>query len=375
MQGRMARPNLQLFVLILVLAFSSWGLAKPNSKSKAKESSSEASSEYNPLEAIKDLNNQSADFYDFLMRYQGQFVPKQELQKQIEALRIATEAYLNKLGVQFQIEKRSMKDAQFEGAAIQKIDFPAFVLQSVHEGSGFVDQNAEFLRLILADPAMAKTRLILNPYLQVENSRIQGFFEKETRRIEFSVPALSYRVGGLGDTLRHEFRHAQEQFQLEQGRPTLASWVFKNSSSQVSEATAPYSEFLRLDEIDTHRLDVEYLTETAPGFEKYNLDKSKLVELRRFRSSTLDFKKQILSRLETDTRLVFWKLADLNFKNLIQWQCLSQELMMVCQAKLDKGMPYQTVELTLPIQLLQTQNAQIPTEQIQHAIEWALSQI
>lgn len=300
------------------------------------------------LEKIKTLNNQSADFYEFLLRYQGQFVPKNLLNQEVRNLEKETEQYLSSAQILFQKEIRTLEDVQFEGAAIEKISFAVYEIKNVVGDDESLDENARFIKSVLSQPYMQKNKLILNPFLQVERSGIQGFFESKNKKIEVGITALSYRVFGLGDTLAHELRHAEEQWKIENAQSSLASWILRG----LAVDDDPYSEFLRLDEIQTHRMDIQFLTEQAPLLEKNNPDPSKLKGMREFRQQTLDFKKVMLQNMEDRARSSLYWLMTAQAEGKVIWQCAKiQAPLMRCKAADLSGAQAQTVEVQFSLQL------------------------
>lgn len=318
----------------------------------------------NPLETIKPLNNLSADFYDFLMRFQGQVVPGKALQEQISLVENQTEKYLQSLGVIFTKELLSKEDFNFEGTFIQKATFTTFQIQSVEASE---DLNSQFFAAMKSDIHTQDLKLVLNPFLQMTTGAIQGYFEPQSKSLVFGITALSYRVGGLGDTLAHEARHAYEHAKLLDGEFTLASWVLRSSQ----KTNVVYSDFVRLDEIETHRQDVDYLVNKAPEFEKYFVDKSSLGRLREARAETLKFKQETLQRLTQSSRQFLQKLSQLLTSGTSNLSCVAEARgpLLFCQVSGVQGGAYDAAEIRF------VNDSKPATQQIQELIQQSLDQL
>jgi hypothetical protein len=108
-----------------------------------------------------------------------------------------------------------------------------------------------------------------------------------------------------------------------------------------------YSEFLRLDEIETHRQDIDYLENQAPEFEKYVVDKSGLKRLRQARAETLKFKQETLQRLVQSSRQFLSKLSQLLSSGSAKMFCAAETKgpLFMCQVSGVQGAAYETAEI------------------------------
>ncbi|MDG0818269.1 hypothetical protein [Bdellovibrio svalbardensis] len=289
------RYGLLAFLFILFAGLPQGASAKNFKRPNTPPESQSTAAGPNALELVKPLNTLSADFYDFVLRYGGRLIPAKDLQPWIVRMHEASEAYFNSIGVKFSIQTVKREQMEFQGSYVEKISYNLYTLTSVENAS---ELNGEFIQGILQDESLGDLKLIYDPFLQLWSGPIQGFFEPSTYSLVFSTTALSYRVGGLGDTLTHEIRHAQEHNAILKGFPSLASFTFLSNKSSPEV----YSQFLRLDEAETHALDIQFLVETAPSLEALLTDKSSLKRLREARQKSLEFKRETLQRIIASTQ-------------------------------------------------------------------------
>ncbi|KHD87945.1 MAG: hypothetical protein OM95_11815 [Bdellovibrio sp. ArHS] len=350
-------------LLYFILGFSFvffTGLSKIYAKNKKTPPPPIESLEVNPLEKVKAFSNLTADFYDFVLRYNGRLIPGKALQPWIAKIESATQAYFASIGVQYKTQVVKRENLEFQGSYIDKMSYRLFIPTEALEPT---EMNGLFFFQTLNDDRFSDLQLTFDPFLPLWSGPIQGFFEPATNSLYFSVTALSYRTGGLGDTLQHELRHALEHRQLLEGKDTLASFTLMSTQS-TSEV---YSDFLRLDEIETHLLDIAYLKEEAPLLENNVLEKSSLKRLREERNRNLEFKKETVLRLLKNS---FSYLTKLKMQiGSLQCQTDTEPILRVCTTDKVIGETYDRIEIRF------TNNQQTDTQKVSALIDWALKKI
>ncbi|WP_155722563.1 hypothetical protein [Bdellovibrio bacteriovorus] len=312
---------------------------------------------------VKPFSNLTADFYDFVLRYNGRLIPQKDLQPWFIKIQNAAEDYFKSIGVQYQLEMVKREDLEFQGSFIEKISYPLFIISEVSESR---ESNGQFFEKVLADDRFQNLKMVFDPFLPLWSGPIQGFFEPSSNSLYFSVTALSYRTGGLGDTLEHELRHVLENENLLAGVSTLAS-ITLIADKKTSEV---YSDFLRLDEIDTHMSDIDFLTEKAPGLEENVLDKSSLKRLREERNRNLEFKKETARRLLKNSFRYLSKFKA-NIRT-IALNCRADETspLRICKTSDIEGESYDQIEIRFP-----ADSAQTDLQKVTELLEWSMQRL
>lgn len=309
----------------------------------------------NSLELIQPLNNLTADFYDFVLRYGGRLIPGKDLQPWIAKMHAASEAYLTAIGAEYSTKTIKREQLEFQGSFVEKISYNLYTITAIKNPQ---ELNGDYLATLLNDNDLQELQLIFDPFLQLWSGAIQGYFEPASLALVFSTSALSYRVGGLADTLAHESFHAREHAALLRGEPSLASFTFfsRKPSAEV------YAQFLRLDEADTHALDIEYLQTTAPTLEALVTDKSSLKRLREARQKALEFKIETLQRIIANTQGLLSLLRDeVQNQGLTELGCAPepQSPLILCRFTIAEGNAYERLEIRWAPQSPSPQPAQL----------------
>ncbi|WP_373999655.1 hypothetical protein [Bdellovibrio bacteriovorus] len=354
--------TLLYFILGFCFVFFT-GLSTTYAKPKRGEKPAPISSVNNPLEMVKPFSNLTADFYDFVLRYNGRLIPGKDLQPWITKIQNSAEDYFNSIGVQYELQMVKREDMEFQGSFIEKLSYPLFIISGVSEAR---ESNGQFFEKVLSDSRLQSLKLVFDPFLPLWSGPIQGFFEPSSNSLYFSVTALSYRTGGLGDTLEHELLHALENENLLKGSLTLAA-ITLMADQRTPEV---YSDFLRLDEIETHLLDIEFLTKQAPQLEENVLDKGSLKRLREERNKNLEFKKETVQRLLKNSLRYLSKLRE-NIST-VAMNCRADDILplRVCKTSEITGESYDKVEIRFPATTPQTD-----LQKMKELLDWSLQRL
>ncbi|MNJ92622.1 hypothetical protein D3C87_102960 [compost metagenome] len=218
-------------------------------------------SNHEPLAEIKNLQMTHVEFLDFLSARKGQTLEPAELSHWIQRAEKATTEYFENAGIQFTRESVVHEGIDFNGVKIPRLAYDVYkIVESKQEGS----PNALFFNGVLKNSKLKSLSLIYDPFLSIRQAGVSGYFLNSPHQIWFSWNSLVGRRWGTGDTLRHEVQHAFEYQKIREGRPTLASFQFIGKEKR-EEA---YSDFMSLDEIETHLRDVRFLKNIVPRLEK-----------------------------------------------------------------------------------------------------------
>lgn len=121
----------------------------------------------------------------------------------------------------------------------------------------------------------------------IEDPSSYAYYDSTNNRISISNTVLFMDMSGVSSTLAHEMHHYYEQVKLWNGEQTLARIALRNSPAK--ERDDGYTNFLRIDEFETHILDLRSFVNTKRvqgRWEKLSaqLDEEKLANIKKYYS-------------------------------------------------------------------------------------------
>jgi hypothetical protein len=142
------------------------------------------------------------------------------------------------------------------------------------------DLTAQMLDGVLQNKKLAGLKIILDPFLFLSRMNTMGGFEPKEFRLVLTQFAIAQDALGIGSTFRHEIQHAFENVKLKDGEKTLSSF---QGSQRIPKENGPYTNFMSMDELETHLRDLRFLKNIAPTHDKYLGDEltAKAIELRK----------------------------------------------------------------------------------------------
>jgi len=174
--------------------------------------------------------------------------------RQIEKL---TEEYFNAAGIGFKKNGRlsavkGLKDSGYYMALHQ-----VYVLSGSAQGN----EVARLLYGLQSHPDFKKhpAKVILDPLYAINNQDSYAHFTGSNYQIGIGSHVFMHNKLGIGADFRHEIQHYIEQVKIQKGEMSLARLELKNPDGKKEVA---YSDYLKMDEIESHLRDLRYYTNT-----------------------------------------------------------------------------------------------------------------
>jgi hypothetical protein len=260
---------------------------------------------------VKAVHEEQIAFVDFLKSKvremkKGDLIEQSEIQEWINRIDSATFEYFKDAGILYKKVPVVRKQVQIGPAIVPELTYNVYRIES----SSTTTPTARLLNGTLQQSKLNGLKITYEPMLFLLRPGSPGQYDPAGKELYFSVDALVYRMIGIGDPLRHELNHALEDAKVYRGKPTLASFEFK----QGKRKDHGYSDYLALDEVESYLRDLRYLKFHASRQDKFVDDTARLETIKNMRKESIQTNVKFIKMIISSARET---LKDLKTQNPI----------------------------------------------------------
>jgi hypothetical protein len=260
---------------------------------------------------VKALHEAKAEFMAFLEpkvreMKKGDLIKQSEIQVWLDKIDKASFEYLNDAGIKFKKVPALRRQVEVEAVIIPELFYEVYKIES----SNVATPTGRLLNGILQQQKLKDLQTIYDPFLFVWQPGVPGFYNPRGKELYFSFDAITYRMIGISDPIRHELNHALEDYKVHSGEPTLASFEF----NQGKRKDHGYSNYLSLDEVESYLRDLRFLKFSASKQDKMTDDAVRLEAFKNMRKTSIQTNVKLIRMFISSAREV---LSDLKTEDSI----------------------------------------------------------
>lgn len=239
-------------VFIFVTIFATLITVKAHSKNRCEGLFAKPSVYGTSLNHLKLLDYNTLDLLEALKNNPRE-IDRVMLDAKIAQITILAEKYFESNALFFEKKDTTISVKNLKDTEQYTLQYPVYSIYGSKEGDGIS-------RLMYGAQSKLKTKnyslnIVFDLLYKIKYPDFSGHFIAEGGTIFIGSHVISEDIAGLGATLRHEIQHYFEQTKMLNGNMTLSRISFTESKVSAQE-NGPYSNFLRMDEIETHLRDL-----------------------------------------------------------------------------------------------------------------------